>query len=489
MARVNPTLTRRQLLRSAGMGAAGLAVAGTLGEIATGAFASSGPKPPRPPKWHTRPDLRIPSLTVTHREQGVSTDPIFIAPYNAPVGQVGAVIVDNEGQPIWENPLAGKVTTNFQVQSYRGSPVLTWWEGLIEYGHGVGEYVIADASYRTIRRVQAAGGLHGDLHEFVITPRDTALLTSYVIRNADLSSVGGSRKGTIQDAIFQEIDLASGRLLLEWHSLDHVPLTESYAPVEANWDFFHINSVDLDDDGNLLISSRSMQTVYKLDHSGKILWRLGGKSNDFDIGPGAHFAWQHDARRQPDGTLTIFDNGATPAVEKLSRGLILELDEQAFSATLVRQYTHPKILSGSQGSMQLLGNGNVFVGWGEAPHVSEFDYSGRMLFDAVLGAKYQSYRAFRLPWTGLPAEAPAIAATRAGRETTVYASWNGATEVRTWQLLAGSPTSGLTPVASARSLGFESALRTASTGPLLAVQALDGNGTPLGRSDPVTVAA
>ena len=156
------------------------------------------------------------------------------------------------------------------------------------------------------------------------------------------------------------------------------------------------------------------------------------------IGPGAHFAWQHDARRQPDGTLTIFDNGATPAVEKLSRGLILELDEQAMSATLVRQYTHPKILSGSQGSMQLLANGNVFVGWGEVPHVSEFDYAGRMLFDAVLGAKYQSYRAFRLPWTGLPAEAPAIAATRAGGETTVYASWNGATEVHTWQLLAGA---------------------------------------------------
>jgi hypothetical protein len=456
-----------------------------LGEIATGAFASSGPKPPRPPKWHTRPDLRIPSLTVTHREQGVSTDPIFIAPYNAPVGQVGAVIVDNDGQPIWENPLAGKVTTNFQVQSYRGSPVLTWWEGLIEYGHGVGEYVIADASYRTIRRVQAAGGLRGDLHEFVITSRDTALLTSYVIRNADLSSVGGSRKGTIQDAIFQEIDLATGRLLLEWHSLDHVPLDESYAPVEANWDFFHINSVDLDDDGNLLISSRSMHTIYKLDHSGKILWRLGGKSNDFAIGPGAHFAWQHDARRQPDGTLTIFDNGATPAVEKLSRGLILELDEQAMSATLVRQYTHPKILSGSQGSMQLLGNGNVFVGWGEVPHVSEFDYAGRMLFDAVLGAKYQSYRAFRLPWTGLPAESPAIAATRASAETTVYASWNGATGLHTWQLLAGAQPDALRPVSSTQSRGFESALRTISAGPYFAVEAFDASGTSLGQSNTV----
>jgi hypothetical protein len=488
MARVNPTLTRRQLLRSAGIGAAGLAVAGTLGEIATGAFASSGPKPPRPPKWHTRPDLRIPSLTVTHREQGVSTDPIFIAPYNAPVGQVGAVIVDNDAQPIWENPLAGRVTTNFRVQSYRGSPVLTWWEGLIEYGHGVGEYVIADASYRTVRRVQAAAGLRGDLHEFVITPRDTALLTSYVIRKADLRAAGGPRDGTIQDAIFQEIDLASGRLLLEWHSLDHVPLTESYAPVEANWDFFHINSVDLEDDGNLLISSRSMQTVYKLDRSGKILWRLGGKSNDFDIGPGAHFAWQHDARRQPDGTLTIFDNGATPAVEKLSRGLILELDERAMTATLVRQYTHPKILSGSQGSMQLLGNGNVFVGWGEAPHVSEFDYAGRMLFDAVLGEKYQSYRAFRLPWTGLPAEAPAIAVSDRGRDRTVYASWNGATEIDSWQLLAGARAGALHPVASAPSLGFESALRTsAAAGPYLAVQGLDAGGAALGQSH--TVAA
>jgi hypothetical protein len=483
MAGVNQPLTRRQLLASAGIGAAGLAAAGTLGEIASVAFAAPGPKPPRPPQWHTRPDLRIPALTVTRREQGVSSDPIFIAPYNAPVGQVGAVIVDNEGQPIWENPLAGKVTTNFQVQSYRGSPVLTWWEGLIEYGHGVGEYVIADASYRTVRRVQAAAGLHGDLHEFVITPRDTALLTSYVIRDADLSSVGGSRKGTIQDAIFQEIDLATGRLLLEWRSLDHVPLTDSYAPVEANWDFFHINSVDLDGDGNLLISSRSMQTVYKLDKTGKILWRLGGKRSDFAIGPGAHFAWQHDARRQPDGTLTIFDNGATPAVEKLSRGLILELDEQAMTATLLRQYTHPKILSGSQGSMQLLGNGNVFVGWGEVPHVSEFDYAGRMLFDAVLGEKYQSYRAFRLPWTGLPAEAPAIAVAEHDRQRTVYASWNGATGVHSWQLLAGPQANALQPVSSTRSRGFESALRTgASVGPYLAVQALGASGALLGQS-------
>src|ERR1019366_7379960 len=159
--------------------------------------------------------------------------------------QAGAVIVDNRGEPIWENPLAGMVTTNFRVQSYRGSPVLTWWEGSIELGHGVGEYVIADARYRTVRRVQAARGLHGDLHE---------------------------------------IDLASGRVLLEWHSLEHIALEESYSPVGADWDFFHVNSVGLDGDGSLLVFARSTHTVYKLDRSGAILWRLGGKRSDFAMG-------------------------------------------------------------------------------------------------------------------------------------------------------------------------------------------------------------
>ncbi|MGA9876559.1 MAG: arylsulfotransferase family protein [Solirubrobacteraceae bacterium] len=481
-------ITRRQLLRSAGIGAVGLGLSGVVGEVVSGALAKRSPAPPAPPKWHSRPDLRIPSLTVTHIEEGASSDPIFIAPYNAPNAQVGAVIVDNSGQPIWENPLAGKVTTNFRVQTYRGEPVLTWWEGVIEYGHGVGEYVIADSSYRTVRRVQAKRGLRGDLHEFVITPRDTALLTSYVITSADLSSVGGSRKGTIQDAIFQEIDLASGRVLLEWHSLDRIPLEESYAPVEANWDFFHINSVGLDHDGSLLVSSRSTHTVYKLDRKGAILWRLGGKHSDFEMAPGSNFAWQHDARRQPDGTLTVFDNGATPAVEKLSRGLILDVDEEAMTATLLRQYTHPKILTGSQGNMQLLDTGNVFIGWGEVPRVSEFERSGQLVFDAVLGEQYQSYRAFRLPWTGLPAEAPAIAATRDGNHTTAYASWNGATGVHSWQLLAGSRSGDLLPVSATRSRGFESALQTASSGPRFAVRALDGGGAPLGQSPTVTIA-
>jgi len=477
-------MTRRQLLRTAGAGAAGLAMSAGVGEVLSGALASLGsPGPPQAPRWRTRPDLRIPALTVLRSEPEASSDAIFIAPYNAPVGQAGAVIVDAGGEPVWENPLSGKVTTNFRVQSYRGAPVLTWWEGSIELGHGVGEYVIADASYRPVRRVQAAGGLRGDLHEFVITPRDTALLTTYLVRGADLRGVGGSRTGTIQDAMFQEIDIASGELLLEWHSLDHVALQESYSPVSADWDFFHINSVDLDRDGGLLVSGRSTHTVYKVARDGEILWRLGGRRGDFEMGDGSAFAWQHDARRQPDGSVTVFDNGATPAVERLSRGLILDLDEDAMSASLVRQYTHPKVLSGSQGSMQVLPGGNVFVGWGETPRVSEFDPYGRIVFDALLGARYECYRAFRLPWSGQPAEAPAIALAGSPRARAVYASWNGATDVATWQLLSGASDGELAPVTSAPSIGFETAIpaRTALDA-RVAVRALDSSGAPLGRS-------
>jgi Arylsulfotransferase (ASST) len=489
MRKLTSSMTRRQLLGRAGTAATGLALAGGLGEIVAGALAAPRFAPPRKPKWHSRPDLEIPALTVTRNEPGTAADPIFIAPYNAPSGQAGAVIVDNNGQPIWENPLSGKVTTNFRVQRYRGAPVLTWWQGSIELGHGVGEYVIADTAYRTVRRVQAAHGLRGDLHEFLITPRDTALLTSYVVRGADLRSVGGSRKGTIQDAIFQEIDLATGQLLMEWHSLDHIPLSESYSPVGADWDFFHINSVAPEHDGGLLVSARSTHTVYKIDRRGEILWRLGGKSSDFSMGAHSNFAWQHDARRQADGTLTLFDNGATPAVEKRSRGLILDVDEQAMTATLLAQYTHPRVLSGSQGSMQLLGDGNVFVGWGETPRVSEFDGSGRLLFDAILGEKYQSYRAFRMPWTGVPAQAPALALKAGGGRVTAYASWNGATDVRRWRLLAGAQPGDLRAVSHTRARDFESALHTESTGPWFAAQALRQDGQALGQSAPVLLSS
>jgi hypothetical protein len=493
-------LTRRALLRS-GVFAVGAVAAGAyvdgdqlqrtfvpplqVNEIPVGAA-------PGDSDFRSRPDLRIPGLRVATAAESVSPGLIFVAPYNAPkTQQAGALIVDNAGTPVWERPLPyGTVATNLRVQTYQGRPVLTWWEGQIVDGHGVGHYVIADERYRHLRHVQAGDGLQADLHEFVITPRDTALLTAYSIVSMDLRSVGGPSSGTIQDAIFQEIDLASGRVLLEWHSLDHIPLEASYyLPVYTPWDYVHLNSMDVDHDGNLLVSSRNTHAVYKIERSsGAIMWQLGGRANQFDIDPDAVFAWQHDARRRPDGTLTLFDNEGPPGGGAQSRALVLALDEPGRSATLQRVYLHPSpLLATSQGNVQVLPNGNVFVGWGAEPFVSEFTYDGQLVFDAQLGADYLSYRAFRTPWNGGGEGSPTLVAERAGRGTLVYASWNGDTRTRFWSVLTGRRESSLTALASRPRDGFETVLRIDGHPSHVAVRALDGHGNVLGRSEIVRV--
>ena len=489
-------LTRRALLRAGTMVAGAVAAGHYLGgdqlrrsfapqtlvnEVLTSAA-------PGDAQFHTRPDLRIPGLSIGVARKRAAPGLIFIAPYNAPRGQqAGAVIVDDAGEPVWERAVPyGTVITDLRVQTYHQRPVLTWWEGNIVDGHGVGHYVIADERYRHLHHIQAGNGLRADLHEFVITLRDTALLTAYSILPMDLSSVGGPKSGTIQDAIFQEIDLTSGRVLLEWHSLAHIPLAESYyLPPYTPWDYVHINSIAPDRDGNLLVSSRNTHTVYKINRgSGEIIWRLGGRSNEFDIDPNASFAWQHDVRRQPDGTLTMFDNEGPPGGGSESRALLIALDEQARTARLTSEYLHPSpLLATSQGSVQILPNGNVFVGWGAEPFVSEFTAAGELVFDAQLGADYLSYRAFRLPWNGGGQDSPAIAAQRVGRHTLIYASWNGDTRTHFWVALAGSRQDSLSPLAARPRQGFETLIAVEGHPQHVAVRSMDANGNVLGQSE------
>jgi hypothetical protein len=217
-------------------------------------------------------------------------------------------------------------------------------------------------------------------------------------------------------------------VLFEWHSIDHVDLDETYAtPLQdgrTGIDYFHINSIDVDHDNNLLISARETSALYKIDrNTGKVMWRLGGKKSDFEMGEGARFAFQHDARRLPDGNISIFDNGTTvfengvPEAVEESRGIALELDEQKMSAALVGEYTHPdKQYADAAGNMQVLPNSNVFVGWGRALAISEFSHEGELLFDASLLRKNKSYRAFRFPWSGQRLDRPACVAERASEE-------------------------------------------------------------------------
>ena len=445
--------------------------------------------------FRSRPDLRPPVLSVTARSPAVAPGDEFVAPYDGP-GQSGPMILDSGGGLIWFKPLPrGTSATNFQVQEYAGKPVLTWWQGDISvHGFGLGEDMIADTSYNDIAHVRAGNGVKADLHEFQLTPQGTALITAYDPIYCNLSGVGGARDGAVTDGLLQEIDVKTGLVMYQWTSLDHVALTESYvlavdSHVDWPFDFFHINSIDLAQDGSLLISARNTWTVYDINSvTGQIAWRLGGKQSSFTMGPGTNTAWQHDPRELPDGTISIFDNGASPKVHSESRGILVSLNPQQKTATLVGQLTHgpSSLLADSQGNLQALPNGNWFLGWGQIPDFSELSSTGQLLFDAHFPSGEQSYRDFRFDWTGAPAHPPSFAVQAAGAgktvASTVYASWNGATLVASWRVLAGSSAKSLKIVALGPRTGFETAiaLPRGTQGPYVTVQALDAAGRVLG---------
>src|SRR5215217_1705633 len=446
--------------------------------------------------FRSRPDLHPPVIEVIKQARDTAPGYIFIAPKNGPEeagpGQDGCMIVDNDGQPVWLRLLQKEDMDmmNFRAETYKGERVLTWWEG-VHTGYGQGEYVIFDHSYREIARFGAANGYEADHHEFLITPEDTALITIYSKVPMDLSGVGGPVDGLVLDGIVQELEIQSGKLIFEWHSLDHIGLEESmYEPsaeLKGAFDYFHINSIDPMPGGYLLISARRTCAVYKVDRkTGEVVWRLGGEQSDFDMGYDTRTDWQHDARCHPDGTITIFDNGGVQK-DVQSRGIVVKVDEDDMSATLAGEYTHPdKILAATQGNLQVLPNGNVFVGWGGEPFYSEFGPDGKLLYDASFPSQVESYRAFRFPWKGQPEDRPAVVA-EAGPEdrVTIYVSWNGATEVDTWQVLAGGDPDKLEPAGSAPRKGFETAVTMYTSEPHVAVEARDGSGRVLGTSEAV----
>jgi hypothetical protein len=414
------------------------------------------------------------------------------APASAPISEQGPEIVDNQGRPVWFKQLpSGIGATDFRVQEYRGEPVVTWIQSAGGFSTGPTTDYIADRHYNVIASVQAGNGYIADTHEFRLTRQGTALISVYHTIPYDLSSVGGPANGNVTEGIVQEIEIATGRVLFEWHSLDHVPLSESHEPVPtsstAAYDYFHLNSVNPDVDGNLLISSRHTWTVYKLDrHTGAVIWRLGGKSSDFDLGPGVAFAWQHNplVADGPD-TIRIFDNeSAGTPVLPYSRVIWVKHDDVRKTATLERWFKHPDNLSAaSQGNSQALDNGDTFVGWGQVGRYSEFDHDGNLLLDAAFAPGYDTYRAYRHEWIGEPDTIPAVTAQPAdGGGTTVHAIWNGATQIARWEILGGSSPNGLTRLDSVEWNGLDTAVTLPGTPAYVQVVAEDGYGLELGRS-------
>jgi hypothetical protein len=504
-------VSRRQFIPRAIGGVAALGLAGVVGyELRPSTTNSQAPGPnPTPPTspitptvpeaalgnvqgFITRPDLRPPVVKITNVDAasaGGSPRFILITPRNDVTGglaQEGTMMLDRRGRLVWFKPAATGSDFTFSAGSYGGKPVLTWWEGSVQSAHGYGTSYLADDTYRTIEPIKAGDGLQADLHELTLTTAGTALITAYETRAADLSSLGGPKAGKLFVGHAQEIDLKTGKVLLDWDSTKYVDLAESYELTSQHggaYDYFHINSIAEMDDGNLLISGRNTWALYKIDRSsGDILWRLGGKKSDFKVDRAAEFYWQHHARAVGTDVITLFDNAVRK--EKQSRGLVLSVDTKAMRVSMKNQYLHPTRLdSTALGSVELESDGRVFVGWGDGPYFSEFAPDGALLLDGQLPVGVHSYRAYVQDWVGRPSDPPQIVArANPAGGFIVYASWNGATEIARWTVLAGTDKSSLAAVGSQEWTGFETAIVVNSNGPYFVAVAEDTSGNELGRS-------
>ncbi len=462
----------------------------------TASVRSSQVKPAPGQSFVSAPTLQPPLVSIDYDSPEAAPGDIFMT-FAHGAGQSGPMIVNGAGQLVWFTPAPkGMTATDLQVESYEGKSALVWWQGYIpSLGIGFGTDEIYGSDYRPLAQVNAGNGYKADLHDIQITPKGAAFITSNTLVHTDLASGGGPREGVLIDSVLQEIDIKTGLVMFEWHAYGHVALSESYSDSHVSstqpWDWFHLNSISLGPDGNVLISSRNTSALYDVSlASGRVLWRIGGKNSTFKMGAGTGMAYQHDARWQPDHTITVFDDGAVPKKHSQSRAIRLAIDWTHLAVHLVgRDVRTPPLLTGSQGNDQILPNGDSFVGWGEVPYFTEFSPTGQIVFEGRMPYPAQSYRAFKFPWNATPSGPPAIAvrANGAGAET-VYASWNGATEVNSWRVLAGPDAKHLALVASAPRSGFETAIPLPTGDTHFAVQALDAQGHLLGTS-PIVAAS
>jgi hypothetical protein len=362
-----------------------------------------------------------------------------------------------------------------------------------------GEDVVVNKHYQTVATLKATDGWVLTLHEFLISGED-AWVTANRNIPMNLSKYGGAYNGALVDSAVQEYNLRTGRLISNWDALDHIPLSQSEASLPTNgfpWDAYHVNSIQLTGNGTFLVSMRNTWAAYLVDmNTGAIEWTLGGRHSSFKFGASAAFQWQHDVRLQPGSMVSMFDDhccqltggGTYVSPSAPSRGLVLKLDQQAHTASLVAQYTlGGEVNSDYMGDTEPLPDGNVFVGWGSEPYLSEYSSSGKLLLEGEFPGPDLSYRATLAQWVGEPLSPPVGAARQRYGRTTVYASWNGATEVASWRVLSGPSAGSLRVVASAAKSGFETAIAVPQGYQSFKVEALGSSGRVIGVSRPFTL--
>lgn len=455
---------------------------------------------------NSRPDLKPPVLDVLVNDSDKTAPGMY---FSAPRSD-GLTIFNRNGKVRWHQPTGagkfpGRNVVDFRTQTYRGKPVLTYYKGspTTQGFSQVGQFEILNNRYNPIKRFTTGNGYKPDIHEFRMTDRDTALVLAYRGVLWDMTSVGGPREGKVMDGIIQEIDVATGAVLFEWHALGNVSLksSEKVIPDDGSvWDYFHVNAAAPDGD-SILVNARAQSTVYRIDRkTGRVKWRLRGdgikpKTNSFQMGPGTSFGYQHDAVRLPNGDISLCDNGVAnnygPTVNAVSSGLVLRLRtvNGVRRASLVSRFLHPAgEASISQCGMQRQPNGNFVVGWGSDKQFTEYTAEGEVVFDATFnGSTVSSYRAYKDQWAGFPQNRPAIYSQADGDGATVWASWNGSTQVSSWRVLTGDSADDLRQVASSNWLDLETEIEVPSVDAKVRVVAYDRDGRKLKESALVDV--
>jgi hypothetical protein len=389
------------------------------------------------------------------------------------------LILDRSGELVYYKAMpAGLYYGNFQKQP---NGLLTYFQGPI--GPGPGVYKALDSSYHDAREYRAGNGYLADNHELVVLPNEHALLIIYDVQTADMTSAGGMPDATFTDCLVQELD-GAGNVVFEWRASEHVPFGESYENLKGTEvDPYHLNSIHVLPDGNLLLSFRHLSQVIKVDRqTGAVVWQMGGQHNQFEFvnDSQGNFSYQHDAQLLANGHLSIFDNGMQH-YPQVSRATEYELDEANKVVTLTWQYIHPQgILGTIMGNMDRLADGRTLIGWGGLrPIASEVTADGRLVRDIEIATPgLLVYRWYEDSWKGNPDTAPALAAQTEGITTTLYYSWNGATEVGSYRIEAGATQDHFSPLVTQARRGFETS--TALSGNTLAcyyrVMALDKTG-------------
>ncbi|MHB8491910.1 MAG: MFS transporter [Solirubrobacteraceae bacterium] len=458
-------------------------------------------------RFHSEPALHPPIVSA---EEPIATSRlapgyIFMANFynlNYPpmVGQSGPLILDSKLQPVFFQPVPqSMVASNLSLQTYQGRPALAWWQGVVTNTGATerGEYVVVNQHYQPVARLRGKDGWVLTLHALDISGED-AWVTANKNVPRDLSRYGGAYNGALIDSAVQEYNIRTGQLLRTWDALKHIPLSESYASLPSNgfpWDAYHVNSVEQVGAGSFLVSMRNTWAAYLVNvATGHIEWTLGGKHSSFSFGRGAAFQWQHDVALQAGSEVSVFDDhccqltggGSAVPAPGPSRGLLLHLDPTTHTATLAAQYVREANFDTQyMGDTQPLPGGNVLVGWGAEPFFTEYSHSGARLLDAELPGSDLSYRETVEQWVGLPTWPPKGAASQTNGRTTVYASWNGSTQVASWRVLgARGDDRSATAIASASRSGFETAISVPAGYATFSVQALDARGRLLGTSAP-----